>query len=81
VGRKKFLRKGNKLAFRLLKADGLAGQTLNVRATPARSAAGPSQRPVENGKGAKAKDLAAARGARYIGYIDGDQTVSVQPSQ
>ena len=78
VGKKKFLARGAKLTFRLLKVDAPEGQTLNVRATAARGAGGPSRRTVENGKGAKPKDIAAVKGTQYIGYIDGDQTVSVR---
>jgi hypothetical protein len=33
---------------------------------------------LDPGKGAKAKELAAARGTQYVGYIDGQQTVSVR---
>jgi serine/threonine protein kinase len=72
---KKFLSKG-KLTFRLLKVEGVDGKPLKVRATPADGPAG-SSRPVDT-KGSRSKTLAAARGAEYIGYIDGEQIVAVQ---
>jgi serine/threonine-protein kinase len=77
AGKKKFLGKGSKISFRLLKADGVGGQKLSVRATPGRGAGGISRRAVDTGKDARSKELAAARGAQYIGYMDGEQTVSV----
>jgi hypothetical protein len=70
---KKFLSKG-KLTFRLLQAEGADGKPLRIRATPAEGPTG-STRPLET-KGARSKQLAAARGTEYIGYIDGEQTVA-----
>jgi serine/threonine-protein kinase len=81
VGKKKFLARGNKLTFRLLKVDAVDGQALNVRATAARGAGDLSRRQVDSGKGSKSKNIAAIKGTRYIGYIDGDQTISVRQSQ
>jgi hypothetical protein len=81
VGKKKFLARGIKLTFRLLKVDAVDGQALNVRATAAPGAGDPPRRQVDSGKGPKSKNFAAAKGTRYIGYIDGDQTVSVRQSQ
>jgi serine/threonine protein kinase len=74
VARKKFLLKGAKMTFRLMKADAVDSQKLTVRSTPS----GPPRRPLDVGKGARSKDLAAAKGAGFIGYIDGEQTVLVR---
>jgi serine/threonine-protein kinase len=68
---------GAKLSFTLSKADAAGGQTINLRAAPAKRADGPAQRAVEAGTRPSSKDMAAAKGAVYIGYIDGAQTVSV----
>ena len=70
---KKFLSKG-KLTFRLLQVEGVDGKPLRIRATPAEGPTG-SARPLE-AKGPRSKQLAAARGAEYMGYIDGEQTVA-----
>jgi predicted Ser/Thr protein kinase len=68
---------GSKLSFRLIRAEGASGHPINVRALAARKADGVTQRPVDNGQKTGSKDLAAAQGAQYIGYIDGDQTITV----
>ena len=68
---------GSKLSFRLIRAEGAGGHPINVRALAARKADGVTQRPVDNGQKTGSKDLAAAQGAQYIGYIDGDQTITV----
>src|SRR5260370_23035048 len=78
LGKKKFLGMGGKMTFRLDKVDAIDGQKISVRAAPKRRADGATARPLDTGKGAKSKELAAARGTRYIGYIDGQQTVSVR---
>jgi len=65
-----------KLSFTMTRADGVRSQSIKVRAAAARRADGPTQRPVDPGKGGS-KDLAAAQGTEYIAYIDGAQTVSV----
>jgi serine/threonine protein kinase len=67
---KKFLSKG-KLTFRLLNVEGADGKALRIRAT----ASGSPARPLD-AKGPRSKQLAAARGAEYIGYIDGEQVVA-----
>lgn len=76
AGKKNWFGKGGKMTFRLLQADAVDGKKLNVRATPSRGANGLS-RPLDTGKGAKSKEFAAARGTEYVGYTDGQQTVSV----
>jgi serine/threonine protein kinase len=78
AGKKKFLGMGGKMTFQLATADAVDGQKLKVRASAGRKETGPTTRPIDTGKYAKAKDLAAARGTDYIAYIDGDQTVSVK---
>ena len=69
---------GSKLTFRLLQVDAVDGKKVNVRAMSGRRAEGPTLRTFETLKGSKTKGLAAAQGTEYIGYIDGDQTVSVR---
>ncbi|MGA2182935.1 MAG: serine/threonine-protein kinase [Bryobacteraceae bacterium] len=78
LGKKKFLGMGSKLNLRLIEADSVDGHKLAVRATSGRRTDGPSRRPVDTGRGSKAKDVAAPRGTEYIGYIDGAQTVQVR---
>jgi hypothetical protein len=68
---------GGKLSFKLTKADAPGGRQINVRALAARRSDGPTQRPVETNQKPSSKDLAASAGAQYIGYIDGEQTISV----
>jgi len=70
---------GGRTAFRLLTAEAIDGQKLNVRATPLHRPDRPQIRRLEPViRGNKSKDLAAPRGAEYIAYIDGDQTVTVR---
>jgi hypothetical protein len=78
AGKKKFLGMGGKMTFQLDSVDAVDGQKISVRASAARKGSGPTTRPIDTGKYAKAKDLAAARGTDYIAYVDGDQTVSVK---
>jgi serine/threonine-protein kinase len=78
-GKKKFLGMGGgKATFRLIQADAVDGRKLNIRSTPARGQGGQAQRPLEPPGKKPPKDLVAAAGAEYIGYIDGEQTVSVK---
>jgi len=77
-GKKKFLGIGGKGTFRLEKVDAVDGQKISVRAAAKGRADGLTARPLDSGKGAKPKELAAARGTQYVGYIDGQQTVSVR---
>jgi serine/threonine-protein kinase len=77
-GGKRFLGLGAKMTFQLDSVDAVDGQKLKVRAAPARKPSGPTTRPIDTGKYAKAKDLAAARGTDYIAYVDGNQTISVR---
>jgi hypothetical protein len=68
---------GNKMTFRLLQVDAVDGKKLNVRAEPARGKDGAAKRPIDAGAKGKTKEIAAAAGSQYVGYIEGDQTVSV----
>ncbi len=69
---------GNKMTFRLLKVDAVDGKKLNVRAEPSRGKDGPAKRPIDSGAKGKTKEIAAAAGSQYVGYIEGDQTVAVR---
>ncbi|HWZ30407.1 MAG TPA: serine/threonine-protein kinase [Bryobacteraceae bacterium] len=78
-GKKKFLGMGGgKVTFRLMQVDAIDGHKLNVRATPGKSPNGPAQRPLEPVNKKPPKELVAAAGTEYIGYMDGEQTVSVK---
>jgi serine/threonine-protein kinase len=80
TGKKKILGMGggSKLTFRLLQVDAVDGKKVNVRAMSGRRAEGPTIRTFETPKNSKTKGLAATQGTEYIGYIDGEQTVSVR---
>lgn len=78
TAKKKFLGIGaGKLSFQLTRADAAGGQQINVRALAARRSDGATQRPVETNTRTGSKDIAAAQGAQYIAYIDGEQSVTV----
>ncbi|MEO8049149.1 MAG: serine/threonine-protein kinase, partial [Acidobacteriota bacterium] len=68
---------GSKLSFKLTQARNTAGHPIAVRALPSAKSDGIIQRPVDTGQKTPSKDIAAAQGALYIGYVDGVQTVSV----
>ena len=68
---------GTKLSFKLTQARSASGRQINVRALPTAKSDGVTQRPVDTGQKTPSKDIAAAQGAQYIGYIDGAQTVTV----
>ncbi len=68
---------GTKLSFKLTQARTPAGHPITVRALPSAKSDGITQRPVDTGQKTGSKDIAAAQGAQYIGYIDGAQTVTV----
>jgi serine/threonine protein kinase len=78
VAKKRFLGKGNRMTFRLLKAESVDNQKLNVRAMPTRRGDSPVNRPVDSGKGIRSKELSATKGTEYLAYIDGEQTVSIR---
>jgi class 3 adenylate cyclase len=77
VGKKIFLW-GGKMNYRLTQADAVDGQKLNIRATAGRDGKGRASRPFDTGKGSKSKELAAAKGTKYVGYTDGEQTLWVR---
>ena len=68
---------GSKLSFKLTQARTPAGRPIAVRALPSAKSDGITQRPVDTGQKTGSKDIAAAQGAQYIGYVDGAQTVTV----
>jgi hypothetical protein len=80
AAKKKVLGIGGKMTFRLERVTAVGGQSVPIRATPQRNRDGLSKRPVDVGaNGAnKPKELAAAAGASYAGYVDGPKTVSVK---
>jgi serine/threonine protein kinase len=69
---------GHKLTFRLTQVEAADGRKLAVRAMAGKNGDGPAIRPFETVKGSKTKGFAAVAGTTYIGYIDGDQMVSVR---
>jgi len=68
---------GSKLSFKLTRADSAGGRPISVRALAARKADGTTQRSADNGQKTGSKDIAAAQGSQYIGYIDGEQSITV----
>ena len=68
---------GTKLSFKLTQARSTAGHPISVRALPSAKSDGITQRPVDTGQKTGSKEIAAAQGAQYIGYVDGAQTVTV----
>jgi hypothetical protein len=69
---------GNKMTFRLEVVEAVDGRKINIRAEPSRGRDGPAKRPIDAGARGKTKEIAAAAGSQYVGYIEGDQTVSVR---
>ena len=74
---KHFLGMGGKMTFQLTSVEAVDGQKIPVRASVTRRTDGPTARPVDTGRYAKPKELAAARGTDYIAFIDGDHTVTL----
>ena len=68
---------GTKLSFKLTQVRSAAGHPISVRALPSAKGDGITQRPVDTGQKTGSKDIAAAQGTQYIGYVDGAQTVTV----
>ena len=75
--KKKILGIGGKVTFRLERVDAVGGQKVTIRATQAPRRDGSSKRPV-NTSARRSKDVAAAAGGEYLGYIDGANTVMVK---
>jgi serine/threonine-protein kinase len=78
AGKKKVFGLGGKMTFRLVQVDAVDGKKLNIRAEPSRGKEGPAKRPIDSGAKGKTKEIAAAAGSQYVGYIEGNQTVSVR---
>lgn len=78
AGKKRFLRTGTKMTFQLDSVEAIDGQKLKVRALAARRPDGQAIRPIDTGKYAKSKDVAAPRGSDYTAYVDGDQTIAIR---
>jgi hypothetical protein len=64
------------MTFRLLTVEAVDGKKLNIRAEPSRGRDGPAKRPIDSGAKGKTKEIAAAAGSTYVGYIEGEQSVS-----
>jgi hypothetical protein len=75
---KRFLGIGGRMTYKLISVEAVDGQKIAVRASVGRRTDGPTVRPVDTGKYAKKKELAAARGTDYVAYIDGDQTITLR---
>jgi hypothetical protein len=78
AAKKKFLGMGGKMQYRLTQVEAVDGTKLNLRATPGKAQDGAARRQVENPNQKHTKESIAMAGSEYIGYIDGDQTVSVK---
>jgi hypothetical protein len=76
AGKEKVFGLGGKMTFRLLQVDAVDGKKLNIRAEPSRGK--DVKRPIDAGAKGKTKEIAAAAGSQYVGYVEGDQTVSVR---
>ena len=75
--KKKLLLFTGKITFRLDTVDAVGGQKVTIRATESRRKDGSSKRPLNTG-GGKSKNVAAAAGGEYVGYVDGANTVVVK---
>jgi hypothetical protein len=78
AGKKKVFGLGGKMTFRLLQVEAVDGKKLNIRSEPSRGKDGPAKRPIDSGAKGKTKEIAAAAGSQYVGYIEGEQSVSVR---
>jgi serine/threonine-protein kinase len=76
-GKKNILGRGGKPVFRLIQADAADGTKLKVTAKPGRRSDGLGEHSLEP-PGRRDKELVAPAGAEYLGYIDGDQLVTVK---
>jgi hypothetical protein len=75
--KKKMLILTGKITFRLDTVDAVGGQKVTIRATEVRRKDGSSKRQLNTG-GGKSKNVAAAAGDEYMGYVDGATTVVVK---
>lgn len=78
AAKKKLLKLGGKMTFRLLQIDAVDGQKLAIRSTPASRAGADARRPFDFPSMKKSKDLAAASGTELTGYIDGTRAILVK---
>ena len=69
---------GNRVMFRLKDAVTTGGGKLVLRAMPARHGEDSRQSMESAGAAKRRKDVAAAAGAEYAAYVEGDQTVAVR---
>jgi hypothetical protein len=79
AGKKKIFGLGGKMTFQLAQVDAVDGKKLRIRSEPSKGKDGNSaKRPIDSGAKGKTKEIAAAAGSQYVGYIDGDQSVSAR---
>jgi serine/threonine-protein kinase len=64
-----------KASFKLANVEAIGGAKVAIRATPAHS--DKADHPIEL-QGNKSKDVLAHAGTEYMGYVDGDQTVTIK---
>jgi serine/threonine protein kinase len=77
AGRRNFFGERSKVTFRLISAESVDDNKINVRAIPA-AKDGAETRPFETSKSSpKDKNLIAPSGTEYVAYVAGDQTVTV----
>jgi serine/threonine-protein kinase len=77
AARKKFLVHTSRPTFRLLGVAAVDGSELKVRATTGRLGESRKDPPFEPVGGLRSKDAVVPAGSRFIGYFDGDQTITV----
>jgi serine/threonine-protein kinase len=73
---KKLLIVKTKATFKLTNVDSTGGTKLAIRATP-KGKEDKAERPIEQA-GSKNKDVLAPAGTEYLGYMEGDQTVTLK---
>jgi serine/threonine-protein kinase len=78
AGKKNVFGMGGKMTFQLVTVEAVDGKKLHARAEPSHGKNGPAKRPIDSGAKGKSKEVAAAAGSQYVGYIDGEQTVAVK---
>ena len=78
AAKKKFLGVGGKATFRLESVEAVDGQKVTIRTTSARRRDGLSKTTVDSGVGVKSKEVAAATGNTYTGYVDGAKALVVE---
>lgn len=66
-----------KMTIRLIEAEAVGGQRINVRVVPGRRQDGRYEVPVDPKVKPKSKDVAAEIGTPFVAYVSGDQTIKV----